>query len=58
MGFWSKKTPQERAESFDAQHADSERRANKKRTEGKYPYDVDKKIKDAGKVERRKKKGK
>ena len=52
---WGRKSPQEKADSFDAQIAASERRAGQKKAQGKAPYDVDKKIESAGKAERRKK---
>lgn len=38
-------TPQEKADSFDRQHAASVSSANSKRESGSYPYDMDSKFK-------------
>lgn len=41
---WENKTPEEKADSFDRQYADSAARAEEKRENGEYPYDLDKKV--------------
>lgn len=48
---WGKKTPKEKAETFDAQFKHSRRQSEIKKRAGKHPYDTDAKV-------GRKKKGK
>jgi len=55
---WGKKTPKEKGESFDAQYAQSQTAANKKRAEGKYPYDLDSVVSKAGQAKPEEKRGK
>lgn len=67
MGFWRRtsgsdwadKTPQEKANSFDQQLAQSKSRADEKKAKGQGIYSADAAVKNAGKpkrAERRKKK--
>lgn len=58
MGWFSKATPQQKADSFDAQFEQSQREAKRLQEQGLYPYDLDAKIGKAGeapKPSRRKK---
>lgn len=55
---WGDSTPQQKADSFDAQYEHSKRGGDKKKAAGKHPYELDKKIKDAGSVKPVEKRGK
>lgn len=37
---WGKKTPQQKADSFDSQYEASKREAQRKEEAGEYPYDL------------------
>lgn len=53
---WRDRTPKEKGDSFDAQHAHSSASANRKREAGEYPYDLE--AKPAVKPAERRGKGK
>lgn len=44
--FNSKADPETKAAEFDAQHAENKAEGDKRKREGKYPYDVDKRLEE------------
>ena len=53
MALWPKKTPQEKADSFDAQYEESRKRGKEKQARGEHPYEVDYAIAQAGQFRRK-----